>query len=47
MRAHDALLGGIERQEIAVGEQDIHHDTCCGGRTRSTISFLDRQAYQS
>ena len=47
MRAHDALLGGVERQEVAVGQQQIHHDTCCGGRTKSTISFSTGRSYQS
>ena len=47
MRTHHALLGGVERQEVAVGQQQIHHDTCCGGRTKSTISFSTGRSYQS
>ena len=47
MRTHDALLGGVERQEVSVSEQQIHHDTCCGGRTKSTISFSTGRLYQS
>lgn len=47
MRAHHALLDGIERQEIAVGEKNIHYDTCCGGRTKSTIIFSTGKPYQS
>ncbi len=49
MRAHDALFGCIEREEVAVGEQQIdrHHETCCGGRTKSTISFSTGKPYQS
>src|SRR5438045_345089 len=35
MRTHHALLGRIECKVIAVCEQDIHYETCCGGRTKS------------
>ena len=47
MRPHHALLFGIEREKVGVGQQQIHHDTCCGGRMKSTITFSTGIAYQS
>ena len=47
VRPHDALLFRILGEKVAVGEQEIHHDTCCGGRTSSTSVFSTGKPYQS